>query len=490
MELKLREIFTDTGSNGLAETFREFLGYFVKQFFPLVKTQIEKLYFARFDYPLLVFPLLLLAITALWSFWHKPTRRRAILSGLTTGALFYSYFHYWVYLVVVIGLLFIYTIFTAYTDHASNKSRIKNFLLLLGTLLLAAAPYFINYLKFSQTESAHDYALRLGIAEGREPALAALGFDYLVYLGLALIAILAYGQRARLKAALIVSFMVAAPVVWNIQLVTGFVPAPNNWERTVSPFLFISVFIILYDLTTRLINTRPRAKKVVGAILFVLALAVIAKKVVNIQNIYQVPETRIINNYSFYGELTDSWLWINKNLPREPKILSNSFLTSLYLNSYTSSRPFLPLGNLTSQPTHKLEERFLEANKFLGTAPDGLIGQLANTLYLDCASKSCPPNTEENLRKNLWHLYWHYFRGGPVNSYLARPQKISGEYIDKLVARYAVLKIDPDKIPADYIYYGPWESQLSPEWRGHSGFKLIYQNPQVRIYSNSKKSIN
>ena len=106
MELKLQQIFTDTGSDGLKETFREFLGYFVKQFFPGINTQIEKLYFARFDYPLFVFPIFILAIAGLIYFWQKPTKLNALGAAIPAGLLFYFYFHYWVYWVIVISLLF------------------------------------------------------------------------------------------------------------------------------------------------------------------------------------------------------------------------------------------------------------------------------------------------------------------------------------------------------------------------------------------------
>lgn len=478
MELKLKEIFTDYGSDGLAETWREFQGYFLKQFFPLVKTQIERLYFARFDYPLLVFPVLLLGIISLIAFWRKPGYGRAVLAAIPTGLLFYSYFHYWVYWIVVIGTLFIYTVIFEKPD----KKLLKSFVLLLFLTVLAASPYFLNYLNFSQLESAHDYSLRLGIARGREIGLYALGFDYLVYLILALIIYRVYWARERLKAVLLLSFLAAGVVVWNIQLVTGFVPAPNNWKRTISPFLFIIIFLVTYDLLKTWSKDSPRLKKTIGLGIILLTLLVVSKKATNVLMLWQDPEPRVLKSYSFSGNIYDSWRWMNINLNQEPRTLSNSFLTSVYLNSYTSARPYLPLGNLTTQTTAKLENRFLKSNKFLGVPSEIIKAQLKNSLPIECGVP-CPPNTEENLRKNLWHLYFHYFRGGPINNYLARPQKITEDYINNLLERYKKTGTDLEKGEIDYIYYGPWEKQLSGNAANlDNNFRIVFKNPAVTIY--------
>lgn len=479
MELKIKEIFTDYGSDGLVETFREFQGYFLKQFFPLVKTQIERMYFARFDYPLLVFPILVLGIIGLIAFWRKPTYVRAALVALPTGLLFYSYFHYWVYWIVVIGLLFIYTTFF----EKSAKKRLKCFVFLLFLVALAATPYFLNYLKFSQLESANDYSLRLGIAEGREPGLYALGFDYLIFLALAIIIYRLYWTKERLKVALLLSFLIAAVVVWNIQLVTGFVPAPNNWKRTISPFLFITIFLIIHDFIKKYTKNNQHLKKVIGISVILLTLLVISKKITNVMVLSYNPETRILKSYSFPGNITDSWRWINFNLKNEPKILSNSFLTSLYLNSYTSTRPFLPVGNLTTQTTTKLEDRFLQSNKFFGVPTATVLAQLKNSLPIEC-NAYCPPNTEQNLRKNLWHLYFHYFRGGPMNNYMVRPKTITPEYIKNLLDRYEKTATD---FEVDYVYYGPWEKQFQTAGYFELKQKIVFKNPEITIYDLTPK---
>lgn len=122
------------------------------------------------------------------------------------------------------------------------------------------------------------------------------------------------------------------------------------------------------------------------------------------------------------------------------------------------------------------------ANKVFDVSTKNIEGQLTQTLYMDCSNTLCPPNTEQNLRKNLWHLYFHYFRIGSINKYLADPEYITKEYIDNLVKDYAKTSINIKKIDADYIYYGPWEKQFSKANFNNNQSELIYKNPEVNIY--------
>ena len=163
-------------------------------------------------------------------------------------------------------------------------------------------------------------------------------------------------------------------------------------------------------------------------------------------------------------------------------------MTSLYLGAYTSARPFLPLGNLTTKTTDELEKRFLLTNKIFNVNSETIEKQLTGTLNIDCSKELCPPNTDQNLRKNLWHLYFHYFRIGSINKYLADPKHITKEYITNLIKNYDQIPIDLEKIDADFIYYGPWEKQFSKtNFDKKDKFELVYKNPEVSIYKIIKK---
>lgn len=474
------EIFTDFNSDGWRESFREFLGFFVKQFIPLVNTQIEKLYFARLDYPLLVFPLYLAAIISLIAFWKKPKPLTGALAGFFAGLLFYFYFHFWMYWIVVIGLLFIYILIA----ERKNRPLLKSFLILLGTLFIVTLPYLINFLQFSGLPETQEFIYRLGIATGRIPGLATLGYAYLFYIAIGAAVYFIYFRKGdRLTAALFWAMLAAMFVIWNVQILIGYVPAPNNWRRTVSPILFIIILHIIYTLTASLALRKPRLKPIIAAILIILTAGVVIKKINNALVIAANPDPRIIKGQTLPNELVASWDWINKNLEKEPKILTNSFMSSIYLTAYTGTRSFLPLWMLSPMPTQKLEERFLTAHAALGTTPENLKKALLNQLVGNCEN-NCPANTEENLKKNTWHLYGHFFRSrGDINSYLNKPLAITEDYVDDLIKKYHKLKVNLSDLRANYLYYGPWERQFNDQnLAKNSALKLIFHNNLVEIY--------
>ncbi|TSC89688.1 MAG: hypothetical protein G01um10143_178 [Parcubacteria group bacterium Gr01-1014_3] len=480
MAPNLYQIFTDFNSDGPAESFREVLGYFVKQFWPLVNTQIEKLYFARLDYPLIVFPFYLLAILGFWLFWQKPGVKTAVLAAIPAGALFYIYFHFWVYWIAVLGILFIYSL----VNYKKNPILGKNFLILVSIITLIAIPYFINYFQFLGQMEVQDFIYRLGIAEGRVVGLATMGFAYLFYIIVGIAVYFTYFKNDRRRAILFWGMLAAMFVVWNIQLIVGYAPSPNNWRRTISPILFIIIFNLIYDWSQITIKKWPRInfKKYILIGVMILSVLVVTKKIVNVYVIYQNPEPRILNGQTLDQDFMDSFAWINVNLPPESKIASNSYMTSSYLSLYTSARPFLPLGLFSPRSTNELENRFLIAHRLFGTSPEILAKVLDSSLPIKC-DQGCPSNTEDNLRKNTWLLYGHFFRDSDFNEFMISPKSITKEYIGSLISRYQKINLDWKVIDAEYVYVGPWERQLGlPNFQYNKNLQIIYENKSVKIY--------
>ena len=109
---------------------------------------------------------------------------------------------------------------------------------------------------------------------------------------------------------------------------------------------------------------------------------------------------------------------------------------------------------------------------------------LHNTASADCQKVSCITNTEDNLNKNVWHLYGHYFRSqGDINSYLNRPLTITETDILDLVERYRKTAANWKDVDADYLYFGPWEQQLNGGKNTVSNnLQPIYNNKLVKIY--------
>lgn len=465
----------------------EFMAFFVNNFIPLVKTEFDQLYLARIDEPLLTYPIYFLAILAFFIFWQKPSRWRAIFAGAAAGLIFYTYFHHWVYWVVVLGILFLYVLFFA----RKNKALFRNYLILLAALCLVAAPYFINYLRFSGSVAAQDFVYREGVTYGRSLGIAAENLaDYAVYLGLAIATYFLYWKNNRGKAVLFFGLILAMAVVWNVQLVVGYSPVPQFYRRSISPVIFIILFDFIYTLAQKVEISKPGLKKTAAAILAILSLFVVVKKVVNIAEIEHKIQPALLDYYNFPSEVARSWDWINADLGKEPTVLSPSTMTSLYLATYTSARPFLPTAFATLLPMREIEDRYLLAHKIFGVTEETLRQRLAGKVPADCEGYQCFPDKMSNLNDSFGHIYGNYFPSRYLNFHdfvfggngdLIAEKR--AEKIDELLARYRQLKIDWKSLEADYVYVGPMEKQIGIADPSHSkNLKLVYQNSLVEIY--------
>ena len=474
------DIFVDINAAGLAVSFREFLGYFVKQFWPLVRTQIDKLPLARLDYPLLVLPVFLWAFCALWAFWRAPSRRRALWAAVPAGLLFYSYFHTWVYWVAVIGLLVAYTLVFLRSD----RERLVGMAVLIAALAILALPYAVGYALFAGQPGAADFTARLvGVASGREAGLSTLGYDYLFYLALALVIFFRY-RRDRVAAAFLLALLAAMVVVWNIQLVLGYSVIPLHWKRIASPVLFIIVCWLAGDAIRHLGVRRPNLRPWISGVIILLAVLVVAKKAANTVSLSRGLQPWVREKYAFRPELPASWEWINANLGPEPKIVASSPMTSAYLTVYTSARPYVAIGWLAPMTTVEIEERFLTAAKLFGVSEGTLSGMLQDTSHIPppCAEPVCF-DQHANFQKAVPQLYASYFKRAAFNRYFFSSDDMPSDYRESLIARYRTLAVDWATVPADYVYYGPHERQLSRiDFRGDRRFTLLYENPLVEVY--------
>lgn len=469
----------------------DFLAFFVKNFIPVVKTQFDKLYLAQIDNPLLTMPFYLITLAALYHFWKKPSAPRSVLAGSLIGLMFYIYFHFWVFIVVLAGILSVYVLFF----ESKNMPKLKNFGLLLATAALISIPYFINYVRFTQLPTATDYAERLGLAKGRIIGITPANvYDYIVYV-LAIIAIyLLIFRKNKNKSIFLWGLCLAMAIVWNIQLVIGYVPVPHTWFKAISPMLFVIIFVLI-RYGVGMIKTLNHGWKgaVSTSILILLCLVVVTKKAVNIFSIQEGIQPHLTEYYKFPGDIGASWLWINSNLKPELRIISPSTMNTFYLNTYTSARPFLPTGFTTLISTAEIESRYLTAHKLFAVPEAVFAKRLQRKLETGCVEYECPPDKDSNLNDSVWHIYGNYFAGkyGTFRNFLKGNNPLAIERarankFDDLITLYRGWDTDWKNVAADYVYYGPWEKQIQPSLPTVKELKLVYQNPSVQIYNIAK----
>ncbi len=465
----------------------KFLNDIVKNFYPLVNTPLVNLPLSRINSPLITFVFYLTALAAIFLFWQKPKAWTAIFAGLISGLIPYVYFHHGIFIFISIGLLSAYS----FWKRRTNFTRFKFSMVILGIIFLISIPYAISYLSFRNFPSFDDYIHRMGVEEGRHFQLLVTR-DYLVYLILAALIYFTVYKKDKNKAILYFLFFGAMFIAWNIQLITGSVPESNHWWFTFGPVIFIAFTDIIYNLFRN-----PNSKLIITTLLL-LSLMLVVKKSVN-AGMFINPDEHFLDQYTFNREIIDSWDWINKNLGSDPKIISDSFMTTLYLNIYTSARPYVSNWLNTLESNEKIENRFLIANKIFNVSEatlgkrlklgsGGTCENLARQFEVDL--KECDDkNTFYNLPDAAFHLYGRYFRYGPAKEYssVARGSKpfppATESKIQELLDRFDGIKTSWVDVDADYVYYGPWEKQFSqPNLKRDDSLILIYESPLVEIY--------
>lgn len=472
------------------QSFELFLNNFVKYFVPLIQTPLAKLPLGRTEDPLLTYLVFLPAIAALLIFWQKPNWRTGAVSGFLIGMLFYIYFHYWVFLVIIAGVIFGYSLLKIKSDPAKFKSALA----LICSLGITTIPYWINFFIFQNSPTAKEVTARIGVETSRSPFFIAgepAIFHYIFYALLAAAVYFIFFKRNLKNTAILYWIFIAAMfIVWSVQVITGFVPSPDHWFRPISAFVAVILLHSAYEIF------KKYNYKTVAAILIIGSILLISKKIVNALVFVDPPREFIEENYfesrAFSPGIVDSWKWINQNLPHEPRIISPSFITSLYLNAQTSARPYFAGGFNTAAPNTTLEERFLKTYKLFNVSPE-FLQQTLETDYKDmvCVGECInqDPHRHLNLKEIVSHLYVGYY----VNDRPFFPRSeskyrfISKGKADELISSYPNVSVNWKGIEADYVYYGPWEKQITQiNLSKDRSLELLYKNSDVEIYKIKK----
>ncbi|TSC89197.1 MAG: hypothetical protein G01um10143_578 [Parcubacteria group bacterium Gr01-1014_3] len=453
--------------------YRDFLNIFVKDFIPLVRSPIDKLHIARIDDPLITLPVFAAALLAFYLFWKKPKFSTAAISAVLAGLLAYTYLHHWLVMMSIIGILFL----LALAFYRQDKPRIKNFIFLLAITFVILIPYFVNNFSFLATYG-EDFALRVGLEKGRDLAWKFLttthiGLDHIIYTLLLAAVYFVYFRwlKNKDKGIFFMACVLSMFAVWQIPTILGSIPQFSHLMKSLSLIALILIVNIIYDAHNGL---GARGKKIVRLFIILLIVGMAGKKTINTA-IFINPPAGVVEVYSFPKDILDSWKWIDENLGKEPKIVSSSLVTSLYLASNTVARPYLPTGFISTLPTVELEKRFLLVNKLFSVSPEILqrrLDDFKDGFQDRCFGQKCVHASEFNFTKTRWYLTEH---GWHMTRMAKEPAKVIEEY-KKMPASWA-------ETNSDYIYYGPWEKQFAVKnFSTDKNLDLVYKNSLVEIY--------
>lgn len=474
--------------NHLPGAFRSitfFSNIVLKNFYPLIKTPLPDLFLSRTMDPLFTYLVFIPMIILLIIFWRSPSKKTGVWAGVALGVLYYTYFYYWVYTTIVIGLLGLVILIW----RKKSPERWRAMLWLAGTAALMTIPYWINFFRYIQLPSSREVTDGLGEIEyGRSFRLLqpfSVVFDYVFYAVLGFVVYWFWWRKNersnREQAILYWIFIIGMFVTWNVQVVIGYVPEPDHWPRTLSPFIFVIGVHSLHELLRR-VNQRT-----VIISLIILSALLVVKKTVNIF-IFINPPAQTLVDYTFNPNIIDSWKWITEHVAGEPVIASPSFVSSLYFNTETAVRPYLATRVNSSASNVVLEDRFLKIFKAFGvpaTMMERLLRSDRTELcggFVDCTI----PNTNDTqnwlkVPRNLYSGYYsNQIKGDAPIVFRHVPEAKAQE----LVQRYQQLpSVAWGQLGAEYVYYGPWERQLVKiDLSRDPSLILVYKNFEVELY--------
>lgn len=449
----------------------QYWGIIFKNFIPIIRSPVHKMYLARIDDPLLTYPILLMAICFFFIFLKYSQKIWAILAGIFSGLLAYTYLHYWFFWTLAIIVAFIQVVLQ------KDRIKLKRFIYVGLAMFVTLIPYLINYLDFKETNYAHDYILRLGTEEGWRFVLdypfILLNFIFL-YTPLFIVSRLVlkkYGLDS-VRWIILSSSIISMFLVWLIPFVIGFMPHLYHFRKPINLLAFIVISTVLYTLCGYL-HRIPKTGITVLIILLIFLL--VSKKIVNAFVVSGLPRD-IVNMYNFPVGVKESWDWMNRYqifINKEPVIFSPSLLSSLYLVVNTNARPFLATGFISTLPTDELERRFLMVNKLFNIPDNLLIARLSDEGVSRCQNGSdCLPDSDFNLTKDRWYLTSHNWD---------RTLFLKNINITHDLKMYQELPIELDKIRGNYIYLGPWEKRFSSK-QPRVVSRIVFKNPSVAIY--------
>lgn len=470
------------------ESLDLFMNNIGNYFIPIVRTPLAKLPLGRTEFPLLTYLAFIPAVVSLLIFWKKPSKKTGMTAGAFIGLMFYVYFHDWVFLVIIAGLIGLFSL----SQLKKNPNLFQSVLFLFLALAVITVPYWVNYFTFQNSSTSEEVTLRIGIEKSRAPFFIAgepAVFHYFFYTVLAVLVYFVFYRRGQKNmAALYWIFTATMFIAWNVQVVTGYVPAPDHWWRPIAAFATMILFHAFYEITKK-VNY-----KILVAILIIGSSLLVVKKIVNALVFIDPPKEFIEENYfesrNFNPSIAESWDWINRNLSGEPKIISPSFVSTLYLYTQTAARPYLLIGFNTAAPNRLLEERFLNAYKLFKVPPEFL----KNILEMDyqkmvCVGDCINEDAHQHLNtiQPITHLYFGYYYNYYHDRGLPLPETqyrfVSKEKADELIAAYPKMLVDWQDIEAEYVYYGPWEKQITQiDLSRNSDLALVFRNEEVEIY--------
>lgn len=534
LELTQRKTFAALFASAAFFTTRAFLfvpllthyhrAYIINSVFHLQ----TRLYFDRFEDPLLTAPFFFLALYLLLRTLTRDERWMPWLAGIAAGLLFYVYFYYMVYFFTALGVLAILLLVQR------RKIEFKKIITVGGVGLALSSFYWINFLALTRLPAYADIVSRIGPEHGYAPFFSLVPvFAYMQHTALALMLYFLLRRESPGRAAFMAGLLLPVFVVYNFQIITGFNPQPDHW---IKPRQFILTLSFLY-LGFLLLKNHPRlfsAKYLLPAAvpltLFLLwkgittesefvmtvSFGIIAGMAL-LGGAYIILKRRIpLTPLRFAGMLSliviaalfakgffiakaftekniaaatisraedASYRWLNANTPRGSVVGSLSFTTNLHLQLFTANKLFVPTGINTIASSQEILTRFMMLNR-LWNVDARTFGS-----YFATAATFPPQDYDHHGIAHLFIAKYRTFVQGNdifTNKGYAPAPWPDELHAETLAAYTAFTKKQDQPLPyrLDYLYVGPRELSLARDpFLQKSVLQPVYKKNNITIYA-------
>jgi len=488
-----------------------------------------RLYFDRFEDPLLTAPFFFLALYLLLRSLTREERWAPWLAGISAGLLFYTYFYYMVYFFTALGAIALISLLQ------KNTAALKKIVIVGAVGLAASLFYWKNFLALTHLSTYTDIISHVGPEHGWAPFFYLVPlFAYAQHTALAIILYLLLRRASPSRAAYMAGLLLPVFVVYNFQIVTGFNPQPDHW---IKPQQFILTLSFLY-LGFLLVKNHPRilcAKYILLAAslpaLFLLwkgiatqngsikltAFCIIAGMALLAGLYFFLKRYASVTPVRFAGILSlaivvalftkgfliakvftekniavatiplaedASYRWLTTHTPTASIVGSISAVTNMNLQIFTANKLFVPMGLHTIISNQELLARFMALNRLWGVDP------AAFGSYFPTQETYPPKDDDHSIVKYLFG--GQYMAQIPGSIFDADRGSSDGlppapaDYQRWAVAEYQrMIKEKPVPYKLDYLYYGPRERMLAEDpLRHHSNLLPVYEDKAggIKIY--------
>ena len=398
-------------------------------------------------------------------FLFLTTKYNRLLYPVCGGFFFaltaYVYPYHFLYISAVCGILFLFAL------GVRDYGLIRRLFVWGAVGVMTAIPFIHNYIQITHLPQYQEIFARFGSIPGRSFNTD----NWKRYITCVVVAgmIWKWGivKEKRNESRVIISMLLAAIVVLNIQVLIGFSIHVDHWLNRDIVWAFTFAYIALLGWGVQYVRERWGSRAF--TVLIVVAVALLASVVIN--NIRATSAVSAQTRLAFTLPVQDMTLfeWIRTHTMPEDVIMTPSLVRNTYLPVYTSANIFVPRAYNTIAPDKEILERLFITYRIFGVSENFLKRMLLSdsSVFPRDERVTYAPDTDEyyETQGSLYLFALKYFHKIPREELAENPrQMIPRSIAMQLVKEYKAFSCTSEcfsKYRIDYLILGDREKALT-----------------------------